>query len=82
MVRSLTPVAGSVTLQCPLCGYHFAPEALACSSHCPLHAGCRIVCCPHCAYGFLPPPPVGAGGLVHRWQNIWRSVWRRLGARD
>jgi Fe2+ transport system protein FeoA len=35
---------------CPLCGQAFDPAAhLACQT-CPLHAGCRLVCCPSCGH--------------------------------
>ena len=35
---------------CPLCGHGFDPAAhLACQS-CPLHTGCRLVCCPSCGH--------------------------------
>jgi Fe2+ transport system protein FeoA len=35
---------------CPLCGHAFDPAAhLACQT-CPLHAGCRLVCCPSCGH--------------------------------
>jgi Fe2+ transport system protein FeoA len=35
---------------CPLCGHGFDPAAhLACRT-CPLHTGCRLVCCPSCGH--------------------------------
>ena len=35
---------------CPLCGHGFDPAAhLACQT-CPLHSGCRLVCCPACGH--------------------------------
>jgi Fe2+ transport system protein FeoA len=35
---------------CPLCGHGFDPAAhLACQT-CPLHSGCRLVCCPSCGH--------------------------------
>ena len=35
---------------CPLCGFGFDPAAhLACQT-CPLHSGCRLVCCPSCGH--------------------------------
>jgi Fe2+ transport system protein FeoA len=35
---------------CPLCGHGFDPAAhLACQT-CPLHTGCRLVCCPSCGH--------------------------------
>lgn len=35
---------------CPLCGHGFDPSAhLACQT-CPLHTGCRLVCCPSCGH--------------------------------
>jgi Fe2+ transport system protein FeoA len=35
---------------CPLCGHAFDPAAhLACQT-CPLHSGCRLVCCPACGH--------------------------------
>jgi hypothetical protein len=37
-------------LACPLCGHSFDPAAhLACQT-CPLHSGCRLVCCPACGH--------------------------------
>jgi Fe2+ transport system protein FeoA len=37
-------------LTCPLCGHNFDPSAhLACQT-CPLHTGCRLVCCPACGH--------------------------------
>jgi Fe2+ transport system protein FeoA len=37
-------------LTCPLCGHGFDPAAhLACQT-CPLHTGCRLVCCPSCGH--------------------------------
>jgi Fe2+ transport system protein FeoA len=37
-------------LTCPLCGHGFDPSAhLACQA-CPLHTGCRLVCCPACGH--------------------------------
>ena len=40
----------TVQFTCPLCGHGFDPAAhLACQT-CPLHAGCRLVCCPACGH--------------------------------
>jgi Fe2+ transport system protein FeoA len=37
-------------ITCPLCGYGFDPAThLACQT-CPLHSGCRLVCCPSCGH--------------------------------
>jgi hypothetical protein len=37
-------------MTCPLCGYRYDPAALNCHAACPLAAGCRVLCCPHCGY--------------------------------
>lgn len=66
------------TIQCPLCGFRFALSELDCHAHCPLARGCRVVCCPHCHYGFLGPraaPPAPRGKGVRRWP------WTRAAAR-
>ena len=40
------------TIQCPMCGSDYDPaENLACPS-CPFAAGCDLVKCPRCGYGF------------------------------
>jgi Fe2+ transport system protein FeoA len=53
----------SIQCTCPLCGHSFDPAAhLACQT-CPLHTGCRLVCCPACGHTTVDP---GQSRLV-RW---------------
>lgn len=40
-------------MTCPLCQAHFEKEEMICSSACPLHGACKVVCCPHCHYSFV-----------------------------
>ena len=53
MAAQQTPPVSSVTgnaLTCPMCGQRFDPDANSACTACPLHAGCSLVCCPHCGY--------------------------------
>jgi hypothetical protein len=49
--------------QCPLCGRAF--DAKGCRPSCPMSAGCHVVCCPNCGYGF-PQEHRGLAGLIQR----------------
>lgn len=52
---------------CPLCGHGFDPAAhLACQT-CPLHSGCRLVCCPHCGHTTVDQ----AQSRLARWVASW-----------
>jgi ferrous iron transport protein A len=42
-------------LTCSLCGQSFAPADNAACGGCPLHGGCRMVCCPHCGHTTIDP---------------------------
>lgn len=44
------PAAGTV-FRCALCGTRFTHGGQACGA-CPLNAGCDLVKCPTCGYGF------------------------------
>lgn len=44
-----SPAAGAA-LTCAMCGQGFDPDASPACTACPLHAGCNLVCCPHCGY--------------------------------
>jgi hypothetical protein len=35
-----------------MCGFEFEEGKRACAS-CPMSAGCRLVCCPHCGYQMI-----------------------------
>lgn len=37
-------------MRCPLCGYEFEAEAMACHTSCAFNEGCGIICCPNCGY--------------------------------
>lgn len=37
-------------MQCPLCGFEFEPESMACHSSCAFNDSCGIICCPNCGY--------------------------------
>jgi len=55
------------TFQCPLCGGRFTHGTRVCGG-CPLNAGCEIVACPSCGYGFPRTSRVVEG---------IRRLWRR-----
>jgi hypothetical protein len=50
--------------RCPLCGTEFDAAGQGCRPSCPLSAGCRVVCCPGCAYSF--PQETGMAGWLRR----------------
>lgn len=53
-------------MTCPLCRHVFDSSSnLACES-CPLHRGCRLVCCPACGHSTVDPARTGLGRLVSR----------------
>jgi len=37
--------------KCPLCGHEFDRTGEKCRA-CPMSAGCGVICCPKCGYGF------------------------------
>jgi Fe2+ transport system protein FeoA len=59
---------------CPLCGHSFNPSAHGGCVSCPLHAGCRLVCCPNCGHSTVDP----RDSRLARWAM---AALARLGAR-
>jgi hypothetical protein len=45
-------------MTCALCGLKFteAQAAASACAACPLHHGCKLVCCPRCGYEFPRVP--------------------------
>ncbi|MFQ6058327.1 MAG: hypothetical protein ACE5MB_05515 [Anaerolineae bacterium] len=37
-------------MRCPLCGYEFDEQQMACRTNCPLNRDCNLICCPNCGY--------------------------------
>ncbi|OQY48907.1 MAG: hypothetical protein B6242_01150 [Anaerolineaceae bacterium 4572_78] len=37
-------------MNCPLCGYEFKVETMACHDGCPMGSRCNLICCPNCGY--------------------------------
>lgn len=54
--------------KCPLCGGEVSADRSRCAGGCPMAKNCRILCCPHCGYGFVEDSIVaaGIGQLVRR----------------
>ena len=54
--------------KCPLCGGAVPSDRSHCARGCPMARNCRILCCPHCGYGFVEDSTVatGIGRLVDR----------------
>ena len=50
------------TERCPLCGTEFDAAGQGCRPSCPLAHGCKVVCCPQCAYSF--PQETGLAGRL------------------
>lgn len=40
----------SRTQTCPLCGFEYDIDGMACHTSCPMGAHCSIICCPNCGY--------------------------------
>jgi Fe2+ transport system protein FeoA len=53
----------TISFSCPLCGHSFDPSASPGCASCPLHSGCRIICCPSCGHSTVDP---GASRMA-RW---------------
>ncbi len=64
----------STSLACPMCGFHYIPEAHASCDGCPIQKGCTMVCCPSCGYQTINP----ASSSVVRMAAAGRSGWQRL----
>jgi len=64
----------STSLSCPMCGFHYVPEAHASCAGCPIQKGCTMVCCPVCGYQTINP----ASSSVVRMAAAGRSGWQRL----
>jgi hypothetical protein len=58
----------ATTFQCPLCGGRFSHGTRVCGG-CPLNAGCEIVACPSCGYGFPRTSRV-----VEGIRRLWRKA--------
>ncbi|HTT69845.1 MAG TPA: hypothetical protein VMG32_01375 [Anaeromyxobacteraceae bacterium] len=56
--------------RCPLCGAEFEAEGQGCRPSCPMSTGCRVVCCPSCAYSF--PQETGLAGRLRAFLNRHR----------
>jgi len=54
--------------KCPLCGGAVPTDRSRCAGRCPMAGACRILCCPHCGYGFVEDSTVatGIGRLMQR----------------
>ena len=54
--------------KCPLCGGTIPADRSRCGGGCPMAMNCRILCCPHCGYGFVEDSIVitGIGRLMRR----------------
>ncbi len=53
-------------MNCPLCGYEYDEQQLACHVACPLAKGCAIVCCPNCGYQMVDERKSGMAKLLRR----------------
>lgn len=42
-------------ISCPLCGNQYDPKEQSACGSCPLHQGCRMVCCPYCGHTTIDP---------------------------
>lgn len=47
--------------KCPLCGGTVPTDRGRCAGGCPIAKNCRILCCPHCGYGFVEDSAVATG---------------------
>jgi len=64
----MNPSNQKQTIQCPLCGHRFVPEAGRCAS-CPLAGqGCERICCPNCLYSF-PAESRWVSWLCKHWRG-------------
>lgn len=68
---------------CPLCQHRFDADEMACSSGCPLHAACKVLCCPRCHYRFVEESAIASAlqRVVARLRAIARPRTGRAGAR-
>ncbi len=59
-------------MRCPLCGFNFEPEGLACrDAGCPLAGiqGCAMICCPSCGYQMVDERSSRLAGLLRGMQR-------------
>jgi Fe2+ transport system protein FeoA len=42
-------------VDCPICGHSFDARTQAACRSCPLHNGCRLICCPACGHTTVDP---------------------------
>lgn len=58
-------------MKCPLCGYQYDKDRLACHAACPLAGGCAIICCPNCGYQMVDESKSGLAKLL---RHFWRPA--------
>jgi Fe2+ transport system protein FeoA len=56
---------------CPLCGFEFDKNGMACHTACPLSRQCSIVCCPNCGYQM---PDEDRAGVVTALRRLWAAL--------
>ena len=58
----------SRTQTCPLCGFEYDVDGMACHTSCPMGSACSIICCPNCGYQI---PDEQKSQIATSLQNLW-----------
>lgn len=66
-------------MQCPLCGYEFDTQALACHTSCAFNSQCAVVCCPNCGYQLPDEGRTVLAGRLRQWLNRRNGVTHQPG---
>ncbi|MBE2270392.1 MAG: ferrous iron transport protein A [Anaerolinea sp.] len=53
---------------CPLCGYEFDAEEMACHASCAFNNQCAVICCPNCGYQMVDEK---RSVLADRLRRFW-----------
>lgn len=52
---------------CPLCGFEFDAEVMACHTSCAFNNQCAVICCPNCGYQMVDEKRSALADRVRRW---------------